>query len=356
MYKAICFLVTSLILLQSLNAQQFGTLKDSRDGKIYKTVKIGEQVWMAENLSTDKFRNGDIITQAKNIQEWKALNQRKKPAWIYYEFKAQNGLKYGRLYNWYAVNDSRGLAPDGYKVPSNKDWAKLIDYLEGPIEAGINLKSSVGWDDESNGSNKTGFTALPGGSCDEMGYFSNLGGFGAWWSSTEATVTTASYRSLSSFEMTLIDKYVSNKGDGYSIRCLQQISSQNIDQFNKKNEVVECPSNFKEISNNEVSGTARKYKATNGKYYYEVKLTISPNVKTKQYTTRIEAKRIQESKNVEIGLTKTVNVISGSNGTFTFKGCFETDKFEIEGFYSCKTGRFSGPSATVNFRDLKIIQ
>jgi len=117
-----------------------------------------------------------------------------------------------------------------------------------------------------------------------------------------------------------------------------------------------CPDNFKEISNNEVSGTARKYKATNGKYYYEVKLTINPNTNTKRYTTKIEAKRIQESKNVDIGYTKVGYNIISSSGTFTFKGCFETDKFEIEGFYSCKTGRFSGPSATVNFRDLKIIQ
>jgi hypothetical protein len=152
------------------------------------------------------------------------------------------------------------------------------------------------------------------------------------------------------------DKYlfdmITNKFSPSLTIQIQQTNSSN-KQTNSSNI---CPDNFKEISNNEILGTARKYKATNGKYYYEVKLTISPNVITKRYTTKIEAKRIQESKNVEIGLTKTVNVISGSSGTFTFKGCFETDKFEIEGFYSCKTGRFSGPSATVNFRDLKIIQ
>lgn len=144
MYKAFCFLITSLILLQNLNAQQIGTLKDSRDGKVYKTVKIGDQVWMAENLNVSTFRNGDSIPHAETNEEWENAGKEGKPAWCYYENNSNNGDKYGKLYNWFAVIDRRGLAPKGWHIAIKTDWEILIQYLGGVKETGyltFNFKS-----------------------------------------------------------------------------------------------------------------------------------------------------------------------------------------------------------------------
>jgi uncharacterized protein (TIGR02145 family) len=136
MFKAICFLITSLVLIQNLTAQQFGTLKNSRDGKIYKTVKIGEQVWMAENLNVSTFRNGDSIPHAATDQEWDNAGKEGRPAWCYYENNTNNGLKFGKLYNWYAVMDKRGLAPKGWHIAKNTEWEILIQYFGGVEESG----------------------------------------------------------------------------------------------------------------------------------------------------------------------------------------------------------------------------
>ena len=130
MFKAICFLIPSLVLIQNLTDQQFGTLKNLRDDKMYKTVKIGEQVWMAENLNVSTFRNGDSIPHAITNQEWDDAGKEGRPAWCYYENNTNNGLKYGKLYNWYAVIDKRGLSPKGWHIAKKTDWEILIQYFE----------------------------------------------------------------------------------------------------------------------------------------------------------------------------------------------------------------------------------
>ena len=94
-----------------------------------KEVKIGQQVWTTENLNVDKFRNGEIIPEAKSEEEWIEAGDNKKPAWCYYNNDPSNGTKYGKLYNWYAVNDPRGLAPEGWHIPSDKEWDVLTNYL-----------------------------------------------------------------------------------------------------------------------------------------------------------------------------------------------------------------------------------
>lgn len=123
------------------SAQQYGTLKDLRDGKVYKTVKIGTQTWMAENLNVDRFRNGDLIPQAKSDEEWKAAGENGKPAWCFYDNNPKNGEKFGKLYNWYTVSDPRGLAPKGWHIPSDKEWTVLTEYLGGGEKAGAKMKS-----------------------------------------------------------------------------------------------------------------------------------------------------------------------------------------------------------------------
>jgi hypothetical protein len=107
-------------------------------------LNIGNQIWMTKNLNVDTFRNGDSIPQAKNIEQWIIAAENKLPAWCFYQFDIQFGKKYGKLYNWYAVNDARGLAPKGYHVPSISEWTVLLDFLGGADVAGKSLKSKVG--------------------------------------------------------------------------------------------------------------------------------------------------------------------------------------------------------------------
>jgi uncharacterized protein (TIGR02145 family) len=134
------------------------------DATSNKVVTIGEQTWMAENLNVDKFKNGDLIPEAKTKEEWEKLGNEGKPAFCYYDFDAANGKLYGKLYNGYAVLDARGLAPEGFSIPTKEDLTILIDFYGGKDKAGIKLKSNKGWEEGYNGeSTSTEFYALPSG-------------------------------------------------------------------------------------------------------------------------------------------------------------------------------------------------
>ena len=127
------------------------------------TVTIGKQVWMTKNLDVSTFRNGDPIPEAKTNEAWKAAGENKQPAWCYYDNDPKNGTKYGKLYNWYAVNDPRGLAPAGYHIPTDAEWTVLTDYLGGEDVAFKKMKSPSGWVKKGNGTNSSGFSGLPAG-------------------------------------------------------------------------------------------------------------------------------------------------------------------------------------------------
>lgn len=161
------------------------------DGTSYRTITIGEQNWMAENLNVSHFQNGDLIPEAKTIEEWIKANTEKSAVWCYYDNDPENGKKYGKLYNWYAVNDPRGLAPSGWIVPDNREWEELIDYLGGNSKAGLVMKSITGWNSQGNGDNRSLFTALPGGGLDYKGAFCDIGNAAVWWSSLEESAATA---------------------------------------------------------------------------------------------------------------------------------------------------------------------
>jgi len=183
----------------------------------YKSVKIGIQTWMSVNLNVSTFRNGDPIPQAKTDEEWKKAGDNEQPAWCYYDNDPANGAKYGKLYNWYAVNDKRGLAPVGYHVPSDAEWTKLENYLGD--DAGKQMKSTSGWED-NNGTNSTGFSGLPGGLRDHVGSFDGIGGDGGWWSSTEDSTYVAWFRFLY-YDDGDVYRYDDGKRSGYSVRCLR---------------------------------------------------------------------------------------------------------------------------------------
>jgi uncharacterized protein (TIGR02145 family) len=188
------------------------------------TVTIGNQVWMTKNLNVDKFRNGDPIPHARTDEEWKKAGENEEPAWCYYESDTRNGEKFGKLYNWYAVNDKRGLAPSGYHVPTDIEWTTLTNYLG--EDNGIKLKSTKGWNNNGNGTNICGFLGLPNGIRLDEGdiYFFGIGELGYWWSSTIGLTDYDSYgRHLDSDSNLLFRGCGSDyyNGNGFSVRCLR---------------------------------------------------------------------------------------------------------------------------------------
>jgi uncharacterized protein (TIGR02145 family) len=184
------------------------------------TITIGTQKWAVANLSVSTFRNGDSIPEAKTYKEWVAAGESGKPAWCYYNNNPANGPKYGRLYNWYAVYDPRGLAPAGWVLSSDSDWAKLVNFLGGQAAAGRKMKSLTGWVDGNNGNNECGFNGMPGGYRIENGLFQNLGSIGTWWSSTESKTLTAYDHYLT--QGGSLDQSSTPKQRGESVRCLKE--------------------------------------------------------------------------------------------------------------------------------------
>jgi len=187
----------------------------------FKTVTIGTQQWMAENLNVDTFQNGEPIPEAKTNAEWEAAYTNEAAVWSYYNNDPANGKKFGKLYNWYAVNDPRGLAPTGWHVPSDKEWTILVNYLGGENAAGLKMKSSTGWNGGGSGNNSSGFTGLPGGErlYEDAGFYSS-GDIGFWWSSTNNDKWNAWYRALHK-SYTLAGRDNGGMNTGFSVRCVK---------------------------------------------------------------------------------------------------------------------------------------
>lgn len=184
------------------------------------SVKIGKQIWQSKNLNVSVFANGDKIVEAKSANEWKRAGNLKQPAWCYYNYDPENGEKYGKLYNWYALNDPRKLAPDGWHVPSDEEWSILINNLGGETVAGQKMRVSVGLKKVDNATNSSGFSALPGGYCSGDGSFSRIGNYAYWWSSTLNLNFGAWYRFLF-FNVAFADRSNLGKESGLSIRCVK---------------------------------------------------------------------------------------------------------------------------------------
>lgn len=193
---------------------------DTPAGPTQVEVKIGDQVWMTRNLDVGVFRNGEPIRHAATDAEWDSATHRGEPVWCYYNNDASNSASYGRLYNWYAVIDPRGLAPIGYHVPSDEEWQALVVALGGDENAGDSLKSSYGWSSNGNGTNTSGFFAMPGGSRRYDGNFSYFGSFGNWWTTTADDSTHAWARNMTSGDND-VNRYSLHKTKGLSVRCVK---------------------------------------------------------------------------------------------------------------------------------------
>jgi uncharacterized protein (TIGR02145 family) len=193
------------------------------DDNTYKTVQIGNQLWMAENLNVSHFRNGDPIPHVKTDEEWERAGDNKQPAWCYYDNDPAKGEKYGKMYNWYAANDSRGLAPKGWHVPSDAEWTALANYLGGRDVAGTKMRTASGWNENGDGTNESGFSGLPGGGRDVNGSFYYAGYYGSWWSSTQSATTKAWTRNLgyNIYGIGSVYRNDGSKEDGLSVRCLR---------------------------------------------------------------------------------------------------------------------------------------
>jgi uncharacterized protein (TIGR02145 family) len=202
------------------SSQKSSKSEPEKKSKDSGTVTIGTQAWAAANLNVSTFRNGDSIPEARTYQEWVAAGESGKPAWCYYNNDPANGLKYGKLYNWYAVNDPRELAPAGWTLASDADWAELTYYLKGQSVAGTKMKSISGWSDGNNGTNESGFSGLPGGYRVENGTYLNQGSIGTWWSSTESNSRSANDHYLA--QSGSLSRSSSPKQRGESVRCIKK--------------------------------------------------------------------------------------------------------------------------------------
>jgi hypothetical protein len=201
------------------------SVNDKRSGMsvryIIPYVQIGNNKWMQYNLDVTQYRNGDVIPQITNATAWAAATT---GAWCWYGFSyASYGSVYGKLYNWYAVNDVRGLAPLGWHIPSDYEWQDLISYLGGGNSAGNKLKESGTdhWSVGNAGNNSTGLTVIPGGSISTAGAFSGMNSIANFWSATSDLVdgNSLSYRLISS--ASAISRVSSPVANGYSVRCIR---------------------------------------------------------------------------------------------------------------------------------------
>jgi uncharacterized protein (TIGR02145 family) len=206
------------------------------DNNVYKIVTIGMQVWMAENLKTTKYRNGDLIGTTSPATLDISGESTPKYQWAY-NGNESNVATYGRLYTWYAATDSRNVCPTGWHIPTDAEWTTLTDYLTNNSygyggsgnQIAKSIASTSGWSSSSTAgsigniqenNNSSGFTALPGGYRYFSGSFSSIGSYSYWWSSSEFDATYAWFRYIY-FNSGNVIRYYYNKQFGYSVRCIK---------------------------------------------------------------------------------------------------------------------------------------
>ena len=194
------------------------------EGNSYKTVYIGTQQWMGENLKTAKYNDGTTIPNITDNTQWQ---NNTTGAWAYYNNDAANNAKYGKLYNWYALskttNGNKNVCPTGWHVPTDAEWTVLTDYLGGNSIAGGKLKEvgTTNWNSPNTSATNTSlFTGLPGGYRNFDGYYNVIGSSGLWWSSSESGTFNAWNRYLN-YNDGNAGRDSNSKNYGFSVRCLR---------------------------------------------------------------------------------------------------------------------------------------
>ena len=225
----ICFFMNCIVSLYAQNYSfKTGPVVKDIDGNSYSSiVTICSQTWANKNLSVGRYRNGDLIPQVTDSTQWAVL---KTGAWCWYDNDSVKYWQYGKLYNWYAVNDPRGLAPIGWHVPSDEEWNKLVKCIYPYANTGCyncSQSSTVGgvmkeagtshWKTPNTGaSNNSGITCLPGGYRSLAGEFINLGYNGLWWCSSESDADAAWDRFLY-YKSAEVIRQDHHKGVGQSV-------------------------------------------------------------------------------------------------------------------------------------------
>jgi len=201
--------------------KKYGKVSDI-DGNVYKTIVIGKQTWMAENLRVTHFRNGDAIPNITDNDKWSI-----QEVGAYCNYNNIENLDtiatYGRLYNWYAASDSRNIAPKGWRVATPEDWNILIEYLGGDALAGGKLKEAGNehWESPNEADNSSGFTAQPGGWRHFENHMQAFSLYGIWWTSGQNGPESAANLQLFSWSTNAL-KGFNYKLNGYSIRCIKE--------------------------------------------------------------------------------------------------------------------------------------
>ena len=185
----------------------------------FETIQIGNQTWMQENLDVERFRNGDLIPKVSDFEEWRKSYENEQPAWCYYENDSILGQKHGKLYNWYAVTDPRGLSPVGFHVPNKDEWQILFDtFKDTTLTNGIDF-----WSNDVQNDHK-GFRAIPSGgrfeeAAVEFFYYLNVEAW--WWTTTEMDHHMAFCVSYHvNYDAQISDYY---KDTGMSVRCIKDV-------------------------------------------------------------------------------------------------------------------------------------
>lgn len=195
----------------------YGSMTD-QEGNMYKTIVIGTQEWMAENLNTSIYRNGDAIATNLTNAAWSSTTS---GAWAYYNNDESYACPYGKLYNWYTCVDARGLCPVGWHVPTDAEWTVLTDYLGGEAVAGGQMKTTGLWNVPNAGANNSsGFSGVPGGFRFNDGSYTYVGGIGYWWGSSEISNSLAWDRYLN-YNIDDAGRGFNDEEFGYSVRCLK---------------------------------------------------------------------------------------------------------------------------------------
>jgi uncharacterized protein (TIGR02145 family) len=189
------------------------------DGNTYATIKIGDQWWMTENLKVTHYSNGEAIPNVIDGITWAGLAT---GAYCEYNNDVNNVTTYGRLYNWYAINDSRNIAPAGWHVPTDAEWQTLISYLGGEDVAGGKMKETgaMHWLDPTGATNESGFSALPGGCRYSDGNYGTMRSNAHFWSSTVYDSGNAWRRTLLYYYLG-VTHFADDKRLGFSVRCVK---------------------------------------------------------------------------------------------------------------------------------------
>lgn len=183
------------------------------EGNSYPVVKIGSECWMASNLKTSKYRDGTDILNITSGSDW---IQTQSPAWCYYDNNASNDALYGKLYNWLAIDNSKGICPDGWHVASSSEWSSLTSFVGS--NAALKLSSTSGWFNNNNGTNEFGFNAKPGGQRTALG-FERITRRGTWWtSSKQGSSPSIRFMDHSSGMVFSDTDFISS---GFSCRCVK---------------------------------------------------------------------------------------------------------------------------------------